>query len=441
MRVDPTSAYRTTAQPICGARLSTICFAVLFCASAHAETIAITGVKVWTNASDAPVPNATIVITDGRIASILSDAAPPATARVLPASGQVVTPALDAAATQIGLVEVAGASDTDDRGVNSGPLGAAFDVSYGVDANALTVQLARAAGVGRALVFPSPAGAGVFAGQGARLNLAGSSDIVERARAAMFLTAGGAAADVVGGSRAAIWGQLRYALEEARNLRGSSNTFKPRDQLLNHVEIEALLPVLARRIPLGVVANREADIRQAIAVARDFGVGIVIVGGAEAWRAADLLAARQIPVVLDPLDELPVSFDALGARRDNAALLAKAGVIIGFSVSGQGIYLSYNVGSALREGAGMAVASGLPYAQAIRAITQNAGRIWGDATTRGMLVPGAAADLVIWDGDPLEPATAPAMIFLGGRAVSLQTRQTLLRDRYRPSRAVDRPAP
>lgn len=207
------------------------------------------------------------------------------------------------------------------------------------------------------------------------------------------------------------------------------------------------MPVLERRMPLAVLANREADIRQAVSVGRTQGISIVIVGGAEAWRAADLLAANQVPVILDPLDELPVSFDVIGARRDNAALLARAGVLISFMVSGQGIYLSYDVGPALREGAGMAVANGLPYPQAIRAITQSAGRIWGDPAAAGRpaaagkpgiaaaLVAGAAADLVIWDADPLEPSSAPTVVMFGGREISLQTRQTLLRDRYRPPAA------
>ena len=414
--------------------------ACLLSISAHAETIAITGAKLWTNVSDAPVMDATVVIADGHIVSIVPGGAAPSDARVVRANGLVITPALDAAATQIGLVEVASASDTDDRAVSSGPFGAAFDVSLGVDANELTVQAARAAGVARALVFPGPAGASVFAGQGARLNLAAHTDIVERPRAALFVIAGGAAAHVAGGSRAAIWGQLRNALDEARQLRGAPRAFKPRDQLQNHAEIEALLPVLERRESLAIVANREADIRQGVAVGRDFNIAIVIVGGAEGWRAADLLAQHHIPVVIDPLDDLPVSFDVLGARRDNAALLARAGVIVGISVSGQGIYLSYDVGPAMREGAGIAVANGLPYAEAIRAITQNGGRIWGDPAPRGRLEAGAPADLVIWDGDPLEPASAPVAVFLAGREVSLRTRQTLLRDRYRPAVLVP-PAP
>ena len=414
---------------------------LLMASSVRGESIAITGADVWTNTANAPVRNATIVISGGRIVSIQSAQPPPPSAHVFEAAGRIVTPPLDAAATQIGLVEVAGASDTDDRAVHGGPLGAAFDVSLGVDANELTVQQARATGVVRALVFPDPAGNGIFAGQAARLNLAGRTDIVERTRVALFVTAGGAAAHVAGGSRAAIWGQLRNALTEARSVGASPSSFRPRDQLLNHADIEALVPVLEKRVPLAVVAEREADIRQALAVGKDFGISVVIVGGAEAWRAAGSLASRRVPVILDPLDELPVSYDTLGARRDNAKILAEAGVTIGFMVSAQGIYLSYNVGPALREGAGIAVANGLPYAQALRAITQNAGRIWSDPVPAGTLAPGAAADLVVWDGDPLEPASAPVAIFLNGSEISLRTRQTLLRDRYRPASEERQSAP
>jgi imidazolonepropionase-like amidohydrolase len=414
---------------------------LLLASSVHANPIAITGAEVWTNTADAPVRNATLVISAGRIVSIQSGVAASPSARVIDAAGRVVTPPLDAAATQIGLVEVGSASDTDDRAVLAGPLGSAFDVSLGVDANDLTVQAARAAGVSRALVFPSSAGNGIFAGQAARLNLAERTELIERARVALFVNAGGAAARVAGGSRAAMWGQLRNALNEARSLRGAPSPFKPRDQLTNHVDLEALLPVLEKRVPLAVVAEREADIRQAIAVSRDFAISVVIVGGAEAWRVAALLASQHVPVILDPLDELPVSYDAVGARRDNAKLLSEAGVTIGFIASAQGIYLSYNLGPALREGAGIAVANGLRYGEALRAITQNAARIWGDPAPRASLAPGAAADFVIWDGDPLEPASAPVAIFQNGVEISLQTRHTLLRDRYRPASAEKLSAP
>jgi imidazolonepropionase-like amidohydrolase len=275
---------------------------------------------------------------------------------------------------------------------------------------------------------------GIFAGQGARLHLIDGADIVARPRTAIFVVAGGAAARAAGGSRGGIWGQLRNALAEARDYRAKLATGRPRDQLINHIDAEALLPVLDRKIPLAIFAEREADIRQAIALKRDLGVRVVIVGGAEAWRVAKLLAASDIPVIIDPLDQLPDSYDTVGARHDDAAILDRAGVTMTFWVSAQTIYLSYNVAQALREGAGLAVASGLPYAKALKAITRTAGQIWGDAAGEGVISPGSPADLTLWDGDPLEPSSAAVLTIIAGKPVSAETHQSLLRDRYRPDR-------
>ena len=183
-------------------------------------------------------------------------------------------------------------------------------------------------------------------------------------------------------------------------------------------------------MPLAIAAARESDIRQAIALGDDYGVRIVIVGGQSAWKVAPLLAARKIPVVLNPFDDLPATFDELGARLDNAAILDKAGVMIAFSVPG--IHMSHDAGSALREAAGLAVANGLPWEAALRAVTINPARIFGVGDHYGTLAVGMDADLVIWDSDPLEPGSAPTTVLVQGRDVSLITRQTLLRDRYHP---------
>ena len=91
-------------------------------------------------------------------------------------------------------------------------------------------------------------------------------------------------------------------------------------------------------VPLLLAVNRESDLRQAIRLQQDFPVHVVVLGGAEAWRVAPELARAKIPVVLDPYADLPMSYDEIGARRDNAARLVKAGVTIAFTVSGQGIY-------------------------------------------------------------------------------------------------------
>jgi imidazolonepropionase-like amidohydrolase len=229
---------------------------------------------------------------------------------------------------------------------------------------------------------------------------------------------------------------LRNALDEARAYRPSLTSGTPRDQLLNHIDAAAIRPVLTGAMPLVIQCDRLADIRQAISLARDYNLKVILLGGAEAWVAARDLAEAAIPVVLDPMATLPDSYDSLGARPDSAALLAAAGVPLAFSVSAQGIYRSWDAGPSMREGAGLAVANGLPYASALAAISTGAAQILGLPATAARLSPGASADLVIWDGDPLEPSTAPELVMIGGAAVSPVTRQTLLRDRYAPRTAT-----
>lgn len=402
---------------------------LLVCAvPAASQTLAITNARLLDG--DRDETGVTIVVQGGTIASAARGGAVPQGAQVIDAAGRPVTPSLAAAATQIGLIGMGGATNTEDSAATSTVLGGAFDISRAVDPDALTVQEARAQGVGTAMVFPTQR-SGAIAGSGAVLDLGPGRALVKERQAALFATSSGSSA---GGSRAAAWSLIRNALDEARRPADPAN--RPRDDLLGPAEIEALRPVLARRIPLAVAASRTADIREAIALSRDFGIRVVVIGGAEAWRLAAPLAQAQVSVVLDPLDELPFSYETVGARRDNAAILARAGVPIAFMVSGQTVYLSYNVGSGLREGAGIAAANGLSRADALRAITTGMARVWTGKASPG-IAPGAPADLVIWDGDPLEPSSAPASVILGGRLISPVTRQTLLRDRYHPRHSDD----
>ncbi len=418
-------------------RMLALAMTLLASAGADAATLAIVHARAWTMTTAAPIDDATIIVADGRVVSVSTGGSPPSGATVVDARGRIVTPGLMSGGTQLGLAEVAGAADTDDRSVATGPLGAAFDIQYALDANSVLLPVARADGLTRAMDMPGGAAVAPFTGLGAILHLVPGADIVERPRAAVFATVGDATLDKAGGSRAAQWILLRHALDEARTLAGRPPNLAPRDQAITRLDAAALAPVLARTIPLAITANRESDIRQAIRLARDEHVRVVIVGGVEAWRVAADLAAASIPVVLDPEANLPQDFDQLGARLDNAAILQRAGVEIGFTVSGNTIYLSYDAGLALREGAGMAVANGLPYAAALRAVTVAPQKIWGAVPLSGTLSPGAPADLVIWDGDPLEPSNAPVAVYVDGRETSLRTRQTALRDRYAPARAAD----
>lgn len=406
-------------------------------ARSGAETFAIIRATAYTGAGGQPVRDATINVVGGRIASVAAGAAPPAGARVIDAAGRIVTAGLMNGATHLGLTEVSSADETNDQAVTSGPLGPSFDVQYALNPNSVLLPQARADGLTRAMSYPSGASTAPFAGMGAVIRLVEGPEVVDRARAAMFVGVGSATAAKTGGSRAGQWILLRNHLDEARAFAASPRTLAPRDQMLSRLDVAALGGVLSGKMPLAIAAQRESDIRQAIRLAADYSIKVVIMGGAEAWRAAPELAAAKIPVVLDPMANLPMSFDQIGARLDNAARLDQAGVTIAFTVPGFGIHLSYNAGFALREGAGIAVANGLPYASAIAALTASPARIWGIADHYGRIAPGQDADLVIWDGDPLEPSAAPAAVFVRGRQASLATRQTELRDRYSPLRAAD----
>lgn len=407
---------------------------LLMSAPAAAVPTAITHATVWTMTGDRPLEDATIVMNHGRVLSIAAHGPVPKGAMAIAAAHHVVTPALVDAATQIGLGEVGGIEEEQRGSVNSGPLGAAFKIAYGFDADDQAVRQARADGIGWAMIYPGGSAGAPFDGTGAVARLGDHDAQIWKSVAALFVTIGGSSAARAGGSSAAAWQLLRNALDEARTVEASKLQRSAGDRLINHLDAAALKPVLAGSIPLIIGCDRLADIRQAIALARAYRVKVAIFGGAEAWAAAAELARAKIAVILDPMATLPDTYDRIGARPDSAALLDAAGVALAFSVSAQGIYRSWNAGPSMREGAGLAVAAGLPYASALRAITSSAARTIGLPAGAGTLAPGADADLVIWDGDPLEPSSAPALVMIGGQRVSPVTRQTLLRDRYAPDR-------
>lgn len=389
----------------------------------QAQSLAIVHAKAWTMLSETPVSDATILVSNGRIVSVTPGGATPAGVRIIDAHGQNVTPGLMNAASQLGLMEVSSAKNTRDGAADGGSIGPSFDVSYALNGNSALVDLARADGVTRGLSFPGPSDVAPFSGQATTIRLRDGVDILDRPRAAMFVVIGGGEWDKLG-SRAAQWQILRGAFDEVRSAVAGDDK-----ALLNRRDAAAVRQMLLGAMPLAIVTQRESDILQAIRIAADYRIKVVIVGGAEAWRAADALAAAHIAVVLDPEANMPVSFDALGAGQDNAVILSKAGVKVAFGLVGGPITLTYNAGLMLREGAGLAVANGLPYVKALQAITVNPATIW-DATKAGTLAPGSDADLVIWDGDPLEVSTNAVAVIVEGKAVSLTTRQSELVARY-----------
>lgn len=413
--------------------------ALAIASPATAETLAITNAEAWTMETDQPVRGATILIEDGRIVSVAEAGPVPADARVIDARGKPVTPGLVNAATQIGLVEVSGSPDTVDTS-SADERNPGYDVSRALNGNSTLVSLARADGITRALVYPSPSRHAPFSGEPAFARLRDGVDILDTANVGVYVVVGGGAWDRLG-SRAVQWTALRKALGEAKRAMDappSADDRKKRKGPLpeapagRHGGEELIRGVLRGDLPLAIQTHRESDIRQAAALASEFGVKLIIVGGTDAWRAADVLAAAKVAVILDPHVNLPFNFDQLGARQDNAAILVKAGVRVAVGQAGGAIHANYNAGMGLREGAGIAVANGLPYYEALRAVTVNPLAIWGQ--DGGTLSPGADADLVVWDGDPLEPSSNAVKVIVEGREASTWSRQDMLAERYRDIR-------
>ncbi|MBD3648233.1 MAG: amidohydrolase family protein [Pseudomonadales bacterium] len=287
----------------------------------------------------------------------------------------------------------------------------------------------------RALVAPE-AGVEVLAGQSAVVALDDERDALIDGSNAVFVYLGEKGKEYSGGSRARGLLDLLTALREAELYSDNRRAYDRRqlkalDQ--SEVDLRALLPVLAGDKPLALYIDRAADIEAVIGELEEFDLDLVIVGGREAWKVRALLADKEIPVVLNPLDNVPSSFDRIGARLDNAALLSEAGVTIAFMT--EDLYTEFRM---LTQGAGVAVAWGLPWEEALAAITANPARIWG-IEDYGTIEPGQDADIVIWDDDPLEVTSAPTTIFIRGELIDTTSRQTLLRDRYRDLDSTEPP--
>lgn len=399
-------------------------------APASAETIAIVGATVWERPGK-KLDNATVVVRDGVIASVGAGAAP-AGATVIDGKGKIVTAGLIVAYTQIGLVEIELEPSSNDGRFGDGDdaIHAAYRARDAYDPRAVAVPVARQGGVTSAVSGPS---GGLIAGQSAWFTL-GDSDVPAppvRAVAAMNAALGNGATR--SGSRGMAIEKLREVLADAqvygRN-RAAYDRNQSRRLAAERLDLEALQPVLRGALPLVVYADAESDIRAALEIAREYRLKLTIVGGTEAWRVAPALAQAKVAVILDPSLNLPSDLGALDVRDDNAAALAAAGVDVAVVMLDEGGRGDPSQARTIRQLAGMAVARGLPWDKALAALTTVPAAIFG-VTDRGTVTRGAAGDLVVWTGDPLELSTRAEAVIIGGVVQGTKSHQTRLLEKYR----------
>jgi len=389
---------------------------------------------------DAPIilTNATIHVGDGVVldgGSILIQAGKitrieagaitgVAQATTVDLGGKLVTPGLIAADTDLGLVEISGEDTTHDNArKDEGAIKAGYNAASAINADSSLLAIQAIAGVTTAAVAPR---GGLISGEVAWIDLlAGDhATLVASPRVAVVANFGRSFAS----SRAASLAELRKAFEDAAWYRANQRGYERGDarELIAHpADLRALWPVLDKAAPLIVRAHRASDLLALVELKAALGIEITIVGAAEGWKVREQLAAAKITVVIQPTDNLPSSFDTLGARLDNAALLHEAGVTVAIAH-----FSSHNARNITQE-AGVAVANGLPRDAALAAVTLNVARAYGMDHEYGTLAPGKVASLVVWDGlDPFELSTAAEQVYVRGRALDMRSRQTQLRDRY-----------
>lgn len=392
-----------------------------------AETVAIMGGTIQTMGPAGALENGTVLIIDGKIAAVGVGEPIPPDARRIDARGKVVTPGLFNSLTRLGIVEVSAAEGTGDGEVKNDRITAAFDVADAINPRSTLIAVNRIEGLTRAVVAPQP-GNSLIAGQGAVIHLGLAADLLVRARVAMFAALGEQGAELAGGARGAAMLRLREALQDAADFAAHRQEFASgtrRDYSLSRLDLEALAPVARGELPLVVTVHRASDILAVLRLAKGLGLRLILSGVTEGWEVAREIAAAGVPVLVEPLDNLPETFEQLGATLENAARLRAAGVRVAFMTGD-----AHNARN-VRQSAGNAVANGMSWHDALAAMTTAPAAIWGIADRYGSLEPGKEADLVIWDGDPLEVTTFADVVFIRGEEILMESRQTLLRDRYR----------
>jgi imidazolonepropionase-like amidohydrolase len=443
----------------------------LMAVAATAQTVAITGGTVALGDGSEPIPGGTVVIRDGRIVAAGAGVSVPSGAQRVDATGKWVTPGLIAGFSRVGLAEVDAVEGANDVQAGNSPFSAAIDVVPAINPRAAAISISRAAGVTRAVVAPATARS-IFAGQGAVIDLGADMQPITRARAFQFVEFGETGADEAGGSRAATFVLFRNALREARDvsrfspniggggggqrearasdqrdfpleevpdpneasLRG--NVGRPQDVLLTRFDAAALVPVLTGRQLLLVHVERASDILHVLGLRREFPrLRMVLVGATEGWTVAEEIRASGVPVIANALVDLPASFEQLAATQSNFGRMRAAGINVAMGTINEDETRQVRVS---RQNAGNLVAltrvpgaTGLSWGEALASITSRPAEVLGLGGELGSLQPGRRADVVIWDGDPLDTNSVAQMVMIDGVQQPLDNRQTKLRDRYR----------
>jgi len=393
-------------------------------------TFLIRGGSVWT--PNGQLMQADVLIRDGMIAQV-GTIGPVAGAQEIDARGKRVYPGMWDSFTPVGLAEIGGIATMNLRS-ELGDFNPNDRAIVAINVESEMIAITRSTGVTNVVTAPS---GGILSGQAAVLHMSGWTweDMAANAAAAYIINYPRSGGGGRGGGFSPSPDQARSAAERAtqqvNGLKEFLRTAKVYDEARSagsqdfDLKLESMRPLVRGDEPALVAADREEEIRGAVALADSFGLRIAISGGDEAWKVADLLARRNVPVILGSIQSTPAAdapYDAIYAQ---PGVLVRAGVKIAFSTGGASTARHVPFHAAL------ATAYGLAPDAAMNALTIWPAEIFGVGDQLGSVEAGKIANLFIADGDPLDIRTDVSAIFIKGRSVPLDDRHTRLYEKWR----------
>ena len=347
-------------------------------------------------------------------------------AKIIEAKGKPVTPGLISPISNIGVVEINALDVTNDDSPDF--FGPGFSVFNAFNPHSTLIPWNRSNGVTSSISTPGYSSQ-IFKGMGSFYLLDGDIDITGNADVAMYSRLG-----AVGGSRAETIQIMESMFELALNkdeleLEELLGTTFASSMDMQLQDIQALSRVVNREIPLVLEVNRAIDILQALRLKNDYDLELVLMSVEEAPLVLDQILASGVSVIIDPMDNIPDSFDELASNIKLGGILSNAGIKVMFSTQ-----RSHNY-HLMRQGAGNAVAHGMTYQAGISGMTSIVADVF-NIQDRGSIKEGHFADIVIWSEDPLEPSAYPTTVIINGSEISLETRASRLTERYTDKRDI-----
>ncbi|PYX08225.1 MAG: amidohydrolase [Acidobacteria bacterium] len=410
------------------------------------QAIVLKGGKLLT-VSHGTIENGVLVMENGKITAVGSAAAVkiPANARVLDVSGMTVYPGLIDSESYLGLTEISAEQMTNDLVEPSDEIMPHMHVYDAFHAESELIPVARLNGITNAIVAPQ--NKDTLPGQDSFVQLDGrpSDEMLLVRDIALPLNFTGEQRRNESwekrkfpSTRMGLAAQLRQAFLDAQHYSQEWAEYEkkkseksddkekkgPPSPPKHDLKLEALLPYLQGKKTIVLAAEEPSDLEAAVNLAREFNLKFVLNHISHSQPVLDYVALLKVPVIVGPIYENPKPHERYDAVYSLPAQLYKRGVKIAFAS-----YDAHNVRN-LPYAAGYATVFGLPYDEALKAMTLNAAEIWGVGDRLGSLDAGKSANVVVASGDPLDVRTDVKKVFIEGREVPMTSRQTRLRDEY-----------